>query len=251
MGRGKLSLSNSSLLRSADRISYRGCQQPQGAKCRSVTCALQGIDRHNLGQFQLSEQLSILTLSEHKMLWMWRLIFGMHWLEAANAPKCCFGSVVEVRRLEAASALQPPGSRDFKSPPEISCGSVPCSDQATHPLFQSPFLWYPVHLMINLLDTFWPAIERVWFLNKYFLFRHHDPHHLCEAGAGRPGSCHHQGLQCPAQDHIQDGFWGQWTASHPRRCEVPKICWDCKSQAAWWHSQVDHMYDAIKLEIYI
>ena len=150
MGRGKLSLSNSSLLRSADRISYRGCQQPQGAKCRSVTCALQGIDRHNLGQFQLSEQLSILTLSEHKMLWMWRLIFGMHWLEAANAPKCCFGSVVEVRRLEAASALQPPGSRDFKSPPEISCGSVPCSDQATHPLYQSPFLWYPVHLMINL-----------------------------------------------------------------------------------------------------
>ena len=42
---------------------------------------------------------------------------------------------VEVRRLEAASAS--PGSRDFKSPPEISCGTVPCSDQATHP----PFLW--------------------------------------------------------------------------------------------------------------
>ena len=154
-----------------------------------------------------------------------------------------------MRRLEAASALQPPGSRDFKSPPEISCGSVPCSDQATHPLYQSPFLWYPVHLMINLLDIFWPAIERVWFLNKYFLFRHHDPHHLCEAGAGRPGPCHHQGLQCPAQDHIQDGFWGQWTASHPRRCEVPKICWDCKSQAAWWHSQVDHMCDAMKINL--
>ena len=161
-----------------------------------------------------------------------------------NAPKWSSGKV-EVRRREAASAL--PGSRDFKSPPEISCGTVPCSDQATHP----PFLWMLAFaLIVHFIQSnnICPICQQQW--NGMILedvsisSRHHDPHHLCEAGAGGPGPCYHQGLQCPAQGHLQDSFWGQWTASHPGRCQVPKICWDRQSQTAWWHSQVNHCSNA-------
>ena len=155
--------------------------------------------------------------------------------------------VIEVRRLEAVSA-SPGGSRDFKSPPEISCGTVPCSDQATHPPFLSMLafltkhgLWNHGNLIIVPKTFYYQQHRWIMITEDYSIFsRHHDPHHLCEAGAGGPGTCYHQGLQCPAQDHLQDSFWGQWTASHSWWCQVPKICWDRQSQTAWWHSQVDH-----------
>ena len=102
-------------------------------------------------------------------------------------------------------------------------------------------LWNPGNLIIVPKTFYYQQHRWIMITEDYSIFsRHHDPHHLCEAGAGGPGTCYHQGLQCPAQDHLQDSFWGQWTASHSWRCQVPKICWDRQSQTAWRHSQVDH-----------